>query len=209
MTWLADNWLPLGALLVAVCGIPIAILATRKWGNRRAKLQVLTESTGLLAAGPSAGFSVSRHLEVTYKRVPVDNPHLVTLRIRNIGPKDITRDNFDGARPLIFDIGNTFYGFVSISSNDATKPIVNTAVADQIDNSVLTVMPAHIPRGTEWVVKYMASGRALPKRLGTLIDTDIVDGETTGRIFFRILGSSLVVTLLPSASTGVLGTWKK
>lgn len=180
-TWLANNW----AGLLTIVGIIFTVWGARQWGTRTRKLQVLQDATRLLVGG-----DLQEELVVTYKGVPVVDPHLVTLRLRNIGPRDITRaENFDGEKPLLFALHGDFYGLVEVGSNDGTEPTFFTA-ADSSSNGygdVLGFRPAHIPKGTQWVVKFIASGPSYLERRGPLVETKIIDGETTSRAFARLL----------------------
>lgn len=161
-------------------------------------MQVLQDSTGLLVGGDLTG-----KLKVTYAGTEVVDPHLVTFRIRSIGRKDITHTSFDRDRALIFDLNSEFYGLVSITSNNKSVPNIGTA-ASETEHDVLILRPSHIPRGTEWTMKFIVSGPVLPTRRGLLVDTDIVDGETTSRTFLRILGSRIVISLAPSSTSTFL-----
>src|SRR3712207_4896455 len=87
--WSVAEWLALGALVVALLALPLTIWATRRWGERRSRLLFTYRSVPLLPRGDR------QLLKVTYRDLDVPEPHLVTLRLRNVGPKDIASGHFD------------------------------------------------------------------------------------------------------------------
>ena len=98
------QWLTIAALVVAALAIPATIWATRRWGNRRARLAMSIEVTPILpAGGPTA-------LAVTFVDIPVPDPHLVNFELRNVGPKDISSAAFDAEQPIKVHFPSAFYG---------------------------------------------------------------------------------------------------
>ena len=75
-----DVWGVLLTVGVPVLTIAVAVWATRRWGTRRAKVRVSWTSVPLLQDQARGGL-----LEVLYKDVVVDDPHLTTISVRNVG----------------------------------------------------------------------------------------------------------------------------
>lgn len=57
----------------------------------------------------------------------------------------------------------------------------------------LDISPAHIPKGTVWVFKYIISGNGLPSRAGNLVDTDIIDGLTRQNLFAEAMERTIFI----------------
>lgn len=101
----AGIWIAIAGVIVGAIGIGATVLAARRWGNRRRKILFAWEQVPLLAAGADHGL-----LEVTYRDIPVENPHLVTVRVANVGASDVASDHFDAGLPLIVHLNCTMYG---------------------------------------------------------------------------------------------------
>lgn len=142
----------------------------RAWGTRRGKLLVAYSSTGLLAVKAAAD-----ELKVTFNDGPVDNPHLVSIVLKNIGSRDITREQFDG-RPLAIALNCPLYGVVKLESSDGGPTYFDQSEDGDGMGSIL-IEPSHIPKGTAWGIDCIVSGPANPKVGGRLIEADIVMGE--------------------------------
>jgi hypothetical protein len=170
--WQLSEIIAFWALVVALVGIPITIWTTRKWGTRRSKLLVAFSSTGLLATQ-----TASDNLKVSFRDLPVGDPHLVSVLVKNTGPNDITRDQFDGGKPLGIALNSILYGAVQIRSSDGISPgLITGGIGDK--NAIVGFQPALLPKGTEWVADFIVSGPATPKVVGRLVNTDIVEGES-------------------------------
>ena len=118
----------LAALIVAVVGIPAAVLATRQYGNRRRKLLFDWSATPLIRRRET------EDIAVTYQGEPVKDPHILTLTIANVGPADIGSSHFDGGRPLRIDLlGCYLYGSLKGTTGGPTEH-------EQGDSTLLTPM---------------------------------------------------------------------
>lgn len=179
--WQASEWLSFVGIILAAVGIAAAIWAARTWGTRRCKLLVAYTTTGLLPLGATRS-----DVKLTFHDLPVTDPHLVTLRLKNIGSQDITRDHFDGGEPLKIALNSTLFGLVGSDGSDGAEPsIVVGAIGSQ--DAVVGFAPCLMPRGTEWVAEFIVSGSAAPKLRGRLVNTDIVEGESTSTQILREL----------------------
>jgi hypothetical protein len=98
-------FLGVAALIVAVLAIPLTIWATRQWGTREARVNFGIDSIPLLPEQAGRGL-----VQVTYRDIPVDAPHLVSVTFRNTGPRDIGTTMFDNGRSISVRFDQTFYG---------------------------------------------------------------------------------------------------
>lgn len=187
--WEIGTWLGFASIIVALAIGVGAILAARKWGTRRGKLLVAYSSTGLLVDQTSTD-----QIKVTFQNLPVEDPHLVSLLIKNIGSRDITREQFDGDSPLIIGLNCTLFGIVQCKSSDGTPP---TTVLDLTGPKVDAVgfKPALIPRGTEWTVDCIVSGLPTPRVQGRLVDVDISEGGTKNNLILAGIGEGILGNL--------------
>lgn len=175
--WTAGEWQAfLGIAIPSAIGLAaiiITVWAARRWGTRRGKVLLSHSVTSLLPTG-----APRTDLAVTYRQFPVEDAHLVMLRLRNIGPHDITRDHFDQAKPLLIGLNSTFMGLLSAESKDGVSATVTTW-AIGTENATIGFGPGHLPKKKEWVAEFLVQGTAVPELKGRLINTDIVTGETT------------------------------
>jgi hypothetical protein len=150
---------------VALVAIPVTILATRRWGNRRAVLTYTVEVNPLL---PEA--DQTRGLAVTYRDMAVPNPHLVTITLANSGSRDITSESFDAGRPLLICFTGTFYGLTASSGSPSlTMPAIGTAG----ENAALEFRPKLLKRRESWTVSLIVGGAFEATVDSSLVDTDL------------------------------------
>jgi hypothetical protein len=174
--------LAIAALIVAILAVPITIWATRRWGNRRAKIALSVESTPLLPAE-------SKLLAVTYRDLPVADPHMVSVSFINTGPRDISSQMFDPSRPFVVSFDATFYG---ITSHDGGVELVSQAIGSEPPNARVEVRPGLLRRKAVWTFSAVLSGPVTVSVHPTLIDTEIVEvvpaSRSTASITLSVLG---------------------
>ena len=188
--WQTAEWLGFIAIVVAVLFGIGAIWAARRFGTRRGKVLVGAAATPLLASIGSQG----NYLEVTYKDRAVEDPHLVRFLVTNVGPHDITRDQFDEGKLFIKLQTGTLYGIVSVGSTDGVSPQVQAlAINEEGDISIDAML---LPKGTTWVFEFIVAGPGQPNLRGRLINTDIVVGEITSTGFLQTYSTGFLLGLL-------------
>ena len=181
------EWLAVAALAVAVVAIPVAIWATRRWGNRRARVEFQFMSLPLLPSDAREGL-----LEVTYRDVPVKDPHLVSVTLRNTGPKDISTSTFDSDCPIVIRFDQTFYGLTSVQGGVNT---VSPAIGARATDSRVELRPGLLKRGNAWSFSAVLSGPVEVKVDSPLIDTDVREADWGNRgldIVVRLSGLGIV-----------------
>jgi hypothetical protein len=169
-------------IVVGIVAIITGVLAARRWGNRRRRLMFEFRSAPLIAAGSP---DRSGLLKVTFRDIEVPDPHLLTIRLANVGPADIATDRFDAGRPLVIRLNCTMYGLTATSHPDA---ITSTAVGAE---GVIQLRPQLLCRGEERTIEAVVSGASDPELDSPLIDTDIVSGPAYAAELARGLGSVL------------------
>lgn len=178
----SGTWIGLAGLLVAILAIPTTIFAARQWGTRRARLEVEVNATPLLPEDARPGL-----LEVTYRDIPVKEPYLVSVTLRNTGPRDVATKMFDGERAITAKFDQTFYGLTATQGGiEVTSPGIGAEAA------VVAVRPGILKRGESWSFSAVTSG---PVDVGVdapLIDTDV-------RAVSPAEGSGATITLRVSA----------
>lgn len=155
-------WVP--AAVALVVGVA-TVLATRRWGTRRRKLLFRYQSASLLPTDSRPGL-----LEVTFRDIPVPNPHLVTIRLQNVGPSDVATHHFDGGRPIRVVLDCKFFGVTSTTHPSAT---VSPAIGS---DGWIEMRPMLLRRGEEWAVEAVVEGDPAPTLQSSLIDTDVEQG---------------------------------
>ena len=179
-------WIALVAVIVAIVGIAVTIFAARRWGNRRRKLLFSYESTSLLPIG------AEHHLlKITYRDIPVKEPHLVTVRVANIGPADIASQHFDAGRSAVVRLNCTMYG---LTRNSHPQYTVSRAIGAE---GVIELRPLLLHRGEEWVVEAVTQGDASPTIESPFIDTDVVEGPSAVKQLIEQLGDVALTVTLP------------
>lgn len=164
----------LGALVVAIVAIPITAWITRRYGTRRKRLLFLFEATSLV---PTIKSYAADALKVTYHNVPVDDPHLLTIRVENVGPADVASTHFDSGRPVEVRLNSTLYGMLSATHGEHT---VGPAMGTK--DAVIELTPLLLKRRDAWVVEVLVSGNPAPRLVSSLIDTDVVTQTAADRV---------------------------
>lgn len=159
------TWLGVGGLIIAAIAVPATIWATRQWGNRRAHVEFAFASIPLLPGNTREGL-----LEVTYRDIPVKHPHLVSVTLRNTGPRDIASATFDGDRPISIRFNQTFYGLTNVQGGvRAASPAIGTPASD----AVVDLLPGLLKRGEEWSFSAVLTGPVEVSIIAPLIETDV------------------------------------
>lgn len=137
-----DNWTSIGTLLTLI-GIAVAILAivvgyyaARRFGARRTTLVVDTKYIRLLPialSDPETG-------EVKILKLTPPTQYSVQIRLRNIGPKDVPMEAFNG-HPLVFHFGSAVTGNVTVNT---------PSVFLETDGREARLSPRRIPTGISW-----------------------------------------------------------
>lgn len=185
-----DRLLAIVGVIVGIVGLIATIAAARRWGTRRHRLLYEWGETSLL---PERG----NLLKVTFRDLPVDDPYLVTIVLRNIGPGDISSQIFDGGKPLVINLGcKKWYGITRNSHPHAT---LSNAVGS--DDAVVQLRPTLLRTGEEVAFEAVVEGKSKPELESPLIDTDIVDGPAFQEIVTKqlIWGAESVALSLPGS----------
>lgn len=147
--------LTVAGFILALVAIPISVLATWHWGNRRRKLVFAWEATALVPDAHGAGGD----LGVTYRGHPVDNPYLLKLRLLNAGPKNFATSDFDNNQPLVMNLHCTMYGLVRSSHPGSTHTTVGSTPGSE---GVVKLSPMLLRHRDEWAVEAVVGGQ--PRR---------------------------------------------
>ncbi len=147
----------------------------RSWsGDRPSGSQVGNSATTASLSSPPLLPPDSRPglLEVTFRDIPVPNPHLVTLRLQNLGLSDVATHHFDSGAPVRVVFKCRFFGLTSSSRPAVT---VSPAIGD---DGWVELRPTLLRRGDEWAVQAVVEGVAAPELFSPLIDADVVEGAS-------------------------------
>jgi hypothetical protein len=114
-----EGWEWLIGIAIAVVFGGGAILATRAWGTRRRRVLVIWDATPLLPTGQLGSEDL---IKVMYGHHVVHDPHLVTIRVKNVGPVDVARAHFDGGQDLVVKLNCVLYGLTSTTHPHNASP---------------------------------------------------------------------------------------
>ncbi|MEV4533992.1 hypothetical protein AB0J82_09190 [Asanoa sp. NPDC049518] len=159
--------LALVGILVAAAAVVVGLLATRRWGTRRRLIAFDCVSTPLISEAHLGALGRDL-LKVTYRDVEVVNPHLVHIRIRNIGPSDVASVHFDAETPLTVGLSCRVLGVTTVPGP------VPAGVSSTGAQGEITFGPGLLRRNEEWALGVLVEGSPRPEMMSSLIDTDIV-----------------------------------
>ncbi|MFF2842517.1 hypothetical protein [Paenarthrobacter sp. NPDC057981] len=148
-----------------VIGAIITWFFSWKYGNRRRKLLFTWEAVQLM---PDNGVA-NGGLEVSYEGTPVQDPYLVKVTIKNLGPSDISTRHFDSGQMLkvMFPAG-----YVSTMDTDvAATPTI------RLGPDFLGIPPLLLKRGAAINLDVLVDGPTTPNLDSPIVDTDIVRAD--------------------------------
>lgn len=187
-----EPWFGLVSVGVALFAIGLTVWATRKWGNRRGRIEWSFDSVPLLPEDIRTGL-----LSFSFRDIPVENPHLVTVALVNTGSKDVPSSAFDGSRPIDISFGQMFYGVTSLTGGvQLTFPAVGTPAKD----AVIHLRPHLLKRREAWSFTAVLGGSPKLSIESPLVDTDVRMSAKAGEateitVRLSVLGVSAEIPL--------------
>jgi hypothetical protein len=181
-------------IVIALIAIAVGIWAARKYGTRRGVVLFTCNSTQLIPDLPSSAKDL---LKVEYRDFPVPDPHLVNLRLQNVGPRDIASSNFDAGRPITIKTNCKFYGFVSISH---PKRTVGRAIGS---DGVIDIEPMLLKTAETWEISAIISGRPTIEIDAPLVDVNILDRKALDAKVARSFLANVFRSALAGAGGGL------
>ncbi|MFJ5992630.1 hypothetical protein [Lentzea sp. NPDC092896] len=178
--WSRSDLIATFSSIAAVIAIIVTIIVTRRWGTRRAKLLFQYKFTSLLPVENDR-----YNLKVVYKEQSIDNPHLVTLRLANVGPKDVSSGNFDAGQSIRIDFECPIYGSLGWNGHKNIFKVygvgsVSAHLRDTV--SCVEIAPTLLKVGETWEVELLVSGDRDPNAEFPLIDTDIINQDAKEKL---------------------------
>lgn len=192
MTDLQMVLIGVAATVLAGC---LGAWATWKFGNRRGRLLFTWEVVSLLEQGGRPEL-----LEVTYRDMPVPDPHLVKLQLVNIGPSDIASAMFDSGASIDVSLADcVFYGSVRTSHPGSfLMPAIGTKPA------IVSFRPSLLKkREALEVTLVVAGGPTVEIAKDPLVGVDIVE-----RTRAEVLASGIAETAAAVLPFGLGSTIK-
>jgi hypothetical protein len=172
------------AIVVAVIAILVGVLAARRWGTKKRRLLVTYSASPLIPSLPSEAHET---VQVTYKDIPVENPHLLEISIQNIGPVDVTTDDFDARRHAVFKLNCKIYGLVS-----STRPGF-TSCSPVGSEGLIEISPLLLKCKESCEITAITSGMPDVEPDFPLINTEIVDRPTlAAELTHSVIGQVLL-----------------
>jgi hypothetical protein len=170
--------LTVAGFVLALVAIPVSVIATWHWGNRRRKILFAWEATALV---PGAHGSPGE-LGVTYRGLPVNDPYLLRLSLLNAGPKDLATADFDNNQPLVIALDCTMYGLLHSSHPRST---LTNALGGE---GVIKLNPVLLRHRDEWSVEAVVGGVPSPEIDSPLIDTAIITPSNRAELAVEVAG---------------------
>lgn len=179
-------WLEPATLVTAVGALValitlVAMLWWRQRDRRRRKVTYAVSFTSLLsdAAPRTAGGPI----QVTFDGRPIEDPHLLTLRVDMRGPRDISNSDFNGGKPLVFHFGVPLIA-----------PVGETIGVEDGDLNIaagsFSIGPRLIRKGMVARIQIIADGIPEITMSSSLIDVDVremVDAGQGGSMMRKVL----------------------
>lgn len=113
----------------------------------------------LLTAEPLINLpaDISPSLQVSHDGKPVDNPHVVVVRLVYRGRRDLTSTEFDQGGPLCVDVGIEIKSLLRSSFSPPKQPVPKV----KVNGTALDIGPSLIRKRLEMVFVILANGPAI------------------------------------------------
>jgi len=172
MTWGQTEWLWAIALVVSVLA---SYAITKKFGNRRRKVLFTWNSVQLMPErNRTNGRGMSGALQVSFLGKAVEDPYLVQVTLKNIGPVDIASSDFDAGRQLKVSFPGEYLEVVDWKQVGFDAPFGQ-------DYRYVTLDPVLLRRGASFTLDVLVDGKPEVELDCPLINTDIVHVDTRAR----------------------------
>lgn len=181
-----DRWL---TVIFGVVGV-LALLVAWRWRPRKTRLLFTWEGTRLLPR-----VAASELIEVTFRGIPVQNPHVVRVTLSNPGPRDISADQFDRGAALEIHHGAVLLGVVA-TDGDPSLTIPALGSSDP-----LRLNPALLKAGETWAVDAVVEGPPSMSVRGRL--ANVVLEERTRSDVLQLAASATSETLIEILVNGL------
>lgn len=146
-----------GAGFAAVVVFGLVSLVTWRLGPPRPVLVYSLQSAiSLIRSGPMLGVAPGE-IKVSYRDHPVRSPHVAELRVRCKGRGEIASKDFDGERPLVFDLGAPVVAVISTNQAGTKVPDEHLSTED----SQVRISPCVIRRGPVLSMEFLTEGRPI------------------------------------------------
>jgi hypothetical protein len=193
-------WTIVGALGTILGTVVIVWVTIRGASPRRTLFYGLPSVTPLLAR--ESGLVTG--IEVRYDDTTLAHPQVVTVSLGNANRRDISRDRFDGGKPIRLDVGAQIVSFLNMK----TRPSDCPAPPVTCEGSALLVGPCLIGKRqfTEFSLLIDGARPRLAKPQQSLLDVELLPVPTLAaapvwtRIFLG-LGIAFVGTFLAADLT--------
>ena len=113
----------------------------------------------LLAAEPLINLpaDISPSMQVSYGGQPVDDPHVVVVRLAYRGRRDLTSAEFDQGTPLCVDVGIEIKALLRSSFSPPKQPVPKV----KVNGTALDIGPSLIRKKLEMTFVILANGPAV------------------------------------------------
>jgi hypothetical protein len=176
-------------------GAAITWFFSWKYGSRRRKLLFTWDCVQLM---PERKWTEGA-LEVSFEGLPVDDPYLLKITLKNVGPVDIASADFDAGLPLRVLFSKGYLELLDMNFVD-----VMTLIG--MDEGVLSIDPILLRRGATIFLDVLVDGKPEVELESPLINTDIVDADTAQRsirILSEVAAGPASVVVGPATSAVV------
>ena len=167
------------------------------YGKRRRKLEISALKASLITATARR----ENNLKVSFNEHHVGDPNIVTIKITNIGPKDIASKDFDAEKPVKIGLGALVVSRLQMHDNE----IANFSEISE-DSRHLLINPGKIAAGKTYSLRLLVDGDPRFELVDNpLIDTDVINAQSEatreiGRVkkILKALPILLAVLFIPS-----------
>jgi hypothetical protein len=149
--WLADNWFALAGVLVGLLGGWLIALWQRE--PKRLDFEIVN-SVAILT--PHAEM-IRGSLQVLYDDVPLNDPHIVTIRIVNTGKRAVVRDDFVQPIEIEYENNAPFDGNVVEESHEGLfQP--ESIFGEDGESVIPSMLPELMNPGDFFAVQLLSDG---------------------------------------------------
>jgi hypothetical protein len=189
-------WTGAGVVVALLVGVATVLVSWTVGTSKRKMIYSVPTLTSLLPHDDRFAENAFSDLEITHNGVKLSDPYIISLRIENIGRRDIRSSDFDQDRPLVFYMNASIVTMLGAAISAEMQP-ESFRLSRGNRGDVVEVGPALFKKNGFIAVDLLTDGRPVVVCESPLIDVSVKEQsqDVMRRTALGFLASALEAAL--------------
>jgi len=165
-------WAGAGVVVALLVGVATVLVTWSVGTSKRKMIYSVPTLTSLLPYNDRFAKNAFSDLEIMHNGAKLSNPYIISLRIENVGRKDIRSSDFDQGRPLLFHINASIVTMLGAAISTEMRP-ESFRLGRTNRGDVVEVGPALFKKNGFIAVDLLTDGKPMLVCESPLIDVTI------------------------------------